>query len=138
MELEWLILADRADVVNSKLYLKGGGWDLLTINGPPPVGHPCGVGASFLADWNNDTNRPHEVELRVLNDDGDTIWTMSGRVEVGRPPGIRPGQSQRVQLAANLVLAIPGPGGYVVSALVNQEECGRTTFNVVPGPTFGQ
>lgn len=137
MRLEWLILADRAEVIGNKLYLMGGGWDVLTINGPPPVGQACGVAASFVADWNDDTNRPHDIEVQVQNDDGTIIWSMSGRVEVGRPPGIRPGQSQRVQVAANLVLDVPGPGTYALCANINGEEAGRTHFTAVAGPTFG-
>ena len=30
--IEWLILADAAEVVGGKLYLMGGGWDRLTVN----------------------------------------------------------------------------------------------------------
>jgi len=37
MEVEWLILADAAQVVGNKLYLMGGGWDKLTINNVFPA-----------------------------------------------------------------------------------------------------
>ena len=32
MEVEWLILADSAQVIGNKLYLLGGGWDQLAVN----------------------------------------------------------------------------------------------------------
>ena len=30
--IEWLILADAAEVVGGKLYVMGGGWDRLTVH----------------------------------------------------------------------------------------------------------
>ncbi len=38
MDVEWLILADAAQVNGNKLYLLEGGWDRLTITRPLPLG----------------------------------------------------------------------------------------------------
>ena len=43
MDIEWLILADGAQVVGNKLYLMGGGWDKLQINGGFPKQHATGI-----------------------------------------------------------------------------------------------
>ncbi len=138
MEVEWLMLADRAEVINNKLYVMGGGWDVLTVNTPLPFNQACGIAVSFIVDWNDDTNRPHEVGVDVRTEDGQTVWSMGGRIEVGRPAGIRPGQDQHIQIAANVGLMIPALGTYVLVAQIDTVEQPRTrAFNVVPGPTFG-
>ena len=131
MDVEWVMLADRAEILGNKLYVMGGGWDVVTVLGPLPAQHLCGIAASFSADWNNDTNRPHEVEIEVQSEDGVQIWAMRGQLVVGRPPGIRPGQSQRTQIAANLVLVLPTLGTYVAIARVGGDELARVHFNVV-------
>jgi len=135
VDVEWVMLADRAEILGNKLYVMGGGWDVVTVLGPLPAQHLCGIAASFLADWNNDTNRPHDVEVEVQSEDGVQIWAMRGQLEVGRPPGIRPGQRQRTQIAANLGLSLPTLGTYVVIARVGDEELARVQFNVVAGQT---
>src|SRR5437773_10351851 len=58
VSLEWLILADSAQVVGNKLYLAGGGWDLLTINAEFPHDQIIGLAASFGVPW-SETNQPH-------------------------------------------------------------------------------
>lgn len=137
MEVEWLMLADRAEVINNKLYVMGGGWDVLTVNATLPIRQSCGLAVSFIVDWNDDTNRPHDVGVDVRTEDGATIWSMGGRIEVGRPPGIRPGQDQHIQIAANVELLIPALGTYVLVARFGTDDQPRTrAFNVVPGPMF--
>jgi len=138
VEVEWLMLADHAEVINNKLYAMGGGWDVLTVNSPLPVQQACGIAVSFIVDWNDDTNRQHDVAVDVRTEDGQTIWSMGGRIEVGRPPGIRPGQDQHVQIATNVGLPIPAMGTYVLVARIGTVDQPRTrAFNVVPGPMFG-
>src|SRR5688500_1930861 len=41
MEVEWLILADSAQVIGGKLFLLGGGWDVLTVNTSFPWQQRC-------------------------------------------------------------------------------------------------
>ena len=45
MEIEWLILADAAQVTGNKLYLLGGGWDRLNVNRDFPVNQHCAIAA---------------------------------------------------------------------------------------------
>ena len=138
MEVEWLMLADRAEVIGNKLYAMGGGWDVLTVNTPLPLLQPCGIAVSFVVDWNDDTNRPHDVSVDDITEDGQTIWSMGGRIEVGRPAGIRPGQEQHFQIAANVPLTISELGTYVLVARIDEQDQPRTrAFNVIAGPMFG-
>jgi hypothetical protein len=135
MQLEWLILSDFAQIVAGKLYLMGGGWDVLTMNQPLPMGQPLAVAASFRVGW-NETNEQHNVEIEIQNEKGDSLAKIAGVMEVGRPPGIARGQDQRAQIAGGLVLEIRELGTYTVTARIEGQEEGRTTFTVIAGPMF--
>lgn len=133
MLVEWLILADAAQVVGGKLYLLGGGWDILTVNAGFPVEQRCAVAAAFKVGW-NETNQPHDVTIEIADEDGRTLLTVGAQLEAGRPPGIPPGQDQRAQLALDVTLRFQTPGTYVVTARIAGEEGCRVPFRVVEGP----
>ena len=132
MEVEWLILADSAQVIGNKLYLLGGGWDRLTISAGFPAPHPMAVALSFRVPW-NETNQKHNFQVAILTADGEQVSQFGGQYEVGRPPGIPPGQVQRMQAAVNMTLTIKNPGTYEVVARIEGREEARTVFNVVAG-----
>ena len=130
MDVDWLILADAAQIVGGKLYLLGGGWDVLTVNAPFPAQQRCTIAAAFTVPW-HETNQPLQVEIVVMDGDGASLGTISGQVELGRPPGLPQGSDQRAQLAAEMGLTFPAPGTYVVVARCNGEEGKRAAFRVV-------
>ncbi len=114
VEVEWLILADSSQVVGNKLYLLGGGWDVLTVNSGFPLDQRCAVALAVKIPW-NETNRKHTFEVEVLAEDPVTeqpksMLKVGGQFEVGRPPGIPLGQDQRVQIALETNLRIEAPG----------------------------
>jgi len=133
--VEWLILADYAEIVGGKLYLMGGGWDRVTVNSAFPLTRPIGLAAAFRVPW-NETNQPQNVEMEIQTDDGESVGKVGAQFEVGRPPGMKAGQDQRFQLAANVPLTLRGPGGYVIVARVEGQEAGRVPFNVMGGPAL--
>ena len=132
MRIEWLILADAATVVERKLYLMGGGWDKLTVNSLP---HPqtMAVAMSILVPW-VDANEQRTFSIEVQTDDGESLASVPGQFEVGRPPGARQGQDLRAQVAIGIHFEFTGLGGYVVIASVEGAEPERYSFNVVAGP----
>jgi hypothetical protein len=130
MDLEWLILADAAQVVGNKLYLMGGGWDTLQVNQPFPVTQRCAVATSFRVPW-TETNRRHNVSIEIATEDGQVLGEVKGQVEVGRPVGLPAGSDQRAQIAADIALGIPGPGTIVITARVEDRDVGRVTFRVL-------
>ena len=136
MKLEWLILGDFVQLVGGKLYLMGGGWDVLTVNQPLPMNQPMGVAASFVVGW-NETNEAHTVEIEIANERSESLAKIVGTMEVGRPPGIARGREQRAQVAGNLVLEIRELATYTITARIEGQEEGKTTFSVIAGPLFG-
>lgn len=135
ISIEWLIIADYAEVIGDKLYLQGGGWNRLTVNSDFPVDRLIGLAVSFDVPW-EDTNERHSVQVELTTADGGSLGKMDGQFEVGRPVGVPAGQAQRTQLALNLPLKIGGPGTFVVVGRVDGEELRRVHFNVVPGPNL--
>ena len=130
MQIEWLILADAAQVSTNKLYLLGGGWDQLVIARPFPVTHQMAVAAAFKVSW-HETNQKHDFEIQVADGDGLEVAKIVGQFEVGRPAGVPPGQDQRTQIAVNLGLSLKYPGTYEVVARLNGDESRTFPFNVV-------
>ena len=99
-----MLLADAAQAMGGKLYLLGGGW---SITGPDPT--PSAIAIKIEVPWDM-ANRPHTLNLALLDDDGqpvvlgDKAIEVGGNFEVGRPPGLPPGTP------LDAVLAIPlGP-----------------------------
>lgn len=133
MDVEWIILADGAEVVNNKLYLIGGGWETLTVNAGLPVLHPCAVAVAFSVPW-NETNQQHTIEIAIDDLDGTELVKLEGQVEVGRPAGIPLGEAQRIQMALKLSLPLGRLGTHVIIARIEGQEARRVQFNVVAGP----
>ena len=133
MNVEWLILADAAQVNGNKLYLLGGGWDRLTIRRPFPVTHVMAVAAAFRVSW-NETNQKHDWEIEIVDADGSSQGKVSGKLEVGRPAGVTPGQDQRIQIAVGMNLQIARAGTYSLVARLNGEEDRTFPFDVVQAP----
>jgi hypothetical protein len=132
MRVEWIIMADSAEVVNSKLYLMGGGWDRLVVNQPFPIQQLVSIAVSFAVGW-DETNIVQPMEVLVKDEEGKQFAKVQGQIEAGRPRGITPGQSQRVQLAFKLPLRFEKPGSFTVSALIDDKLEGQTHFSINAG-----
>ena len=133
MDIEWLIIADAAQVVGGKLYMLGGGYDRVTLPKQPPAPHNMAVAVAFRVSW-NETNTKHNFDLDILDGDGNKILGSSGQFEVGRAPGILPGQDQRTQLAMNIGWRVDKLGSYEAVARVGDLER-RFPFYVVTSGT---
>lgn len=106
-----MMLADAAQVAESKLYVLGGG---LTVIGPRP--QPLGLAIRIEVPWDR-ANLPHEWRLELLDEDGhpvelnDRPLAVSGRFEAGRPAGMKPGTALSVPLAITFPTLPVTPGG---------------------------
>lgn len=135
-DIDFLILADRAEGINGKLYMMGGAWDQLNI---PDVNAPAqfAVAVGLLCPWHA-TNEPLPLRVVIENEDGTQVMPpFEVNVQVGRPSTARKGQSFRSIVAINLVIPLPGAGGYRVVANFGSESVRRVGFwvNQVAGAT---
>ncbi len=130
MDVGFLILTDASEAVNGKLYAIGGGWNMLRF---PQLPQDLQFGIAFGIDvsW-DETNRRHAINLRIEDPDGEALgdeFTLD--FETGRPPGLVPGQDQRIvlSLAAKVSFEKAGPHAVVMSS--GGEEIGRSRFYVL-------
>jgi hypothetical protein len=133
MDLGFLILTDHSEVVHGKLYAMGGGWNMLRF---PQLPQELSFGVAFGVDvpW-DETNRPYTLRLRIEDPDGELLgeeFTLD--LETGRPPGLVPGQDQRIvfSLAATVTFETSGPHAVVMRS--GEEEIGRSRFYVLELP----
>jgi hypothetical protein len=91
-----MMLADAAQEVGGKLYILGGGWSVI---GPGQA--PMAIALKIEVPWDR-TNERHSLLLELLDEDGEPVLVpgadeqsvplqVTGALEVGRPPGIKPG-----------------------------------------------
>jgi hypothetical protein len=133
MQLGFLILTDHSEVLNGKVYAMGGGWNMLHFP-ELPVEHGFGIAFGLDVPW-EENNQRHTLSLQIEDPDGATLGDeFSFEFETGRPPGLVPGQDQRIVLSleARLELATPGPHAVVMS--VGEQEIGRSRFYVLELP----
>ncbi len=132
-EIDFLILADRAEGINGKLYLMGGGWqELYVADFAQPASFSLAVG--ILVPWNA-TNEDHLLNIFIEHDDGSRIQPeMPVKLNVGRPPNAVPGQEFRAIIAVNGQWKLPGPGSYRAIAAVGHDLVRRASFRAGPPP----
>lgn len=134
-EIEFVTVANHAEVLNGLLYLQGAGWTDMQLpiqpNGLPGVVH-FGIAVSILIGW-NETNQRFPLTIKVLHEDGDELINIAAQAEAGRPAGARPGTDLRSALAINAQVQFPRPGGYELRAeLVGNVR--SVAFRVMPPP----
>ena len=115
--IEFVILAEHAEVIHGKLYLMGGGWENITVHDfQAPVVLPLAI--SILIPWPA-TNRPHTVDIAIQSADAEVLAEQHRHLTVGRPADIEPGTSQRSLLVLRVPVTLPAPGRYVALAGIN-------------------
>ena len=132
MQVEWVVLADAAEVVDNKLYLLGGGWTRLTVHSGFPAAQHCAVATAVLVDW-EETQQSHEFSLEVYDPEEQLISAIEAEFEVGRPHGVPADKPQRWQFAGDFDLVLDGPGTHTVMVVIGGEELCRQDFEVVKG-----
>lgn len=137
MFIEWLILADAAEVTNGKLYLLGGGFDRITIGSPLPHRKHIALAVSINVPWAM-CNERHQLTLDFVDEDGNQQARVEGEFEVGRPPGATAGQAQRMQVALQAEIEMKKFGVNTIVGAVDGEESRRVVYRIVPKPELKQ
>ena len=135
--VDFVIVADRAEAVNGKLYMMGGGWDRLSVaDFAQPVQFHIALGV--VVPWTA-TNNQHPVQVELQNEDGATLEPrLEVGILVGRPPEAIPGQSFRAIVTVAASFLLPRPGAYALIATIGSGEGRRAVFHAVqtsPPPT---
>jgi len=129
MEVEFLILADSVQAVNGKIYMLGGGWT--TLHATMPMTHPLGIALGFRVPW-QETNQVHRLEIKMMDADGAPIIPpIQAQLEMGRPPGLRPGADQTAVIAVNAAVQFAKTGRYEVQVAVEGQVAKAVPFDVV-------
>jgi hypothetical protein len=130
LEVDFLLLADRAEAINGKLYMLGGAWERVGVN---DFGQPLGISIALgvLVPWSQ-TNVSHAVVLTLRDADGRGLnFRIEASFVTGRPPFLS-GETQRVLLAIpGASVLLPGPGDYLIVASLDGVEAKSVRFSAV-------
>lgn len=130
MDVGFLILTDHSEAISGKLYAMGGGWNMLRF---PELPQEMSFGIAFGLDvpW-DETNQRHTLRLWTEDPDGERLGDeLSLDLETGRPPGLVPGQDQRVVLSITATIAFETSGPHAVVMSTGDDEIGRSRFYVL-------
>lgn len=126
-EIDFLILADKAEVINGKLYMMGGGWDRRRVSDfsrPTSINLAVGV----LVPWNL-TNEDHQVHIKLEHEDGTVIKPeVKGNFRMGRPAHATRGQQFRALVAVEGHWLLPQPGTYRVVSSIGDSAPKKAVF----------
>lgn len=130
MRLDFCILADKAEAINGKLYLMGGGFQTVAMAQiPGPASFDVGIGVS--QDY-HETSDNHVVSLTLEDADNAVILgPVTFPFATGRPPGFPPGDELRWICAVQGPFPIPAEGNYQVRVQVDAHQFEPTRFRVV-------
>lgn len=136
MKIGFLLLSDHSEAVNGKLYMTGGGWNVLTL---PELPHEWGFNIALGIDvgW-DETNRRHSLTLGIHDPDGVQLGeSFSAEFETGRPPGMPAGQEQRLVMSIGTRATFTSAGPHAAVVEANGEELGRARFYLMEGQPQG-
>lgn len=138
MKLDWMTLANYAEVNNGLLYIAGGAWD--TINVPGPLeGAPEGVFTVIqgyliirLLFHTTETQQEHPFAVTIIDEDGGDIGRADGQIRVDKQPGIPIGWDTPINMVIPLTgIGLPKHGLYTISLTVGGTHLGDRPFRVL-------
>lgn len=132
MNLGFVLLADHSEAVNGKLYLNGGGWNVLRL---PELPHEWTfhIGLGIDVAW-HETNSPHELSVSIQDPDGVELGEgLAANFETGRPAGMAQGQEQRLVMSIGVAATFSTAGPHAAVVQVDGEELGRARFYLTEG-----
>jgi hypothetical protein len=126
--VDYLLVADYAEVINGRAYIMGAGWDKFAppaYPAPMRIGIAVGIRVPYL-----ESNTPHRLSVRLRNGDGQEVFKIEGDLETGRPPGSR-GDSILVPLAVNAQVDVPAPQLFELLAEVDGQSTRRISIRAM-------
>ena len=133
-----VLLCDYAAVAEGKLFISGGGWDLLR-----PTAGPTALAVLVKVAW-GETNRRTPLRICLVDDDGNAV-TQPGpsgdpvvlevtvTFEVGRPPGLKQGSDVSMPMAVPIgPMSLQPDRGYEWRVEVAGVTVGKAAFRTFP------
>jgi hypothetical protein len=109
--IDFLILADRVEAINAKLYMMGGAWDRILV-ADFAQGVEMSLAVGVLIPW-AETNEDHQLTITLEDADGASANPpVQLNVNMGRPADAVRGQVFRAVAAINGRFMLTGPGTY--------------------------
>ena len=131
--VEYLILADSAEVVDGRLDMTGGDWDTLLVQDlarPVRLAFACGVHIPWA-----ETEKDHSLALSLDRADGRPLFRLDPHTfRTGRPQALAPGSALRLPIAVTWEVRFPEHGRYrLTSVLDSRRDSARSVeFSVLP------
>lgn len=129
-----MLLCDYAEELGGKLYVMGGGW---SRNYTPNQPSNMSLAVKLAVPW-NEANQPYDIVLRLVDDNHEKVSNpdgkdigLEGKIEVGRPPGLKPDSNLDFAMAWRFDGLILKPGTYVWELLIGNNVVESTVFDVI-------
>lgn len=131
--VDFAVLADAAHAMAGKLYVLGGGWDVLRVARFPAVHHTMAIGMRISVPW-TETDREIEMAVMLVDEDGTELFErgpVRHTFRVRRPPTLPEGSAIGVVRALTLnMVRFPREGSYSFQLTVDGEDVSRIPFRV--------
>jgi hypothetical protein len=114
--VDFLLLADRAEVLNGKFYIMGGGWDFIRVTSrnqinPGAVALSVGMPPSAMAE-------EHDLKVSIVDAEDVAIAKMGARFSANAQPA--PDRSwHHVRIAFQMAFVIQRSGTYKLRAIID-------------------
>jgi hypothetical protein len=131
MEVEFVILADAAQVADGKLFLLGAGWTEVSSNEFPSEIRTS-IAISLLIDEADVGS--HSVALNIADEAGTALVSSTATFQSAPPTSAV--RRQRGMFPVKAQLKIPRPGRYTVTVAVGDSEKAVDFYAVPATPTL--
>lgn len=138
------MLCDSVATAEGKLYVQGGGWNMITPASYPAQIPRVGLAVLVTVPYTA-TNENHNLGVQLQDQDGQVLPLGPGQIvpegrpafgavfNIGRPPMLQRGDPQIVTFAVNIDgLVIDAPGSYSFVITIDEKEMHRLIFRVGP------
>ena len=133
VHIDFVMLADKAEFINGKLYMMGGLYDRFEhkdLNAARLLSIVVGIEIPWAL-----TNQPHSITIRIESDDGDLVGKeIMADVTMARPINALPGQVFRAVLIPNIQMLFPSHGTFRIIAKGPNGDTKDTAFYVLDRP----
>lgn len=128
MQVEWLFLADSAEVIQNRLYTMGGGWESLQVHTAFPIIQHFSVALSVKLG-KSEVGQSHEFALDIEDPNGTLLATVEADFELIPESGSIQ-EFHRWQFATSVDLEIAQAGKHQVIIHLAGQEAARLAFQV--------